>query len=123
MVVFGGGNEGIVDELHVYNTCKYQSVASAHLRSEKLCKNLSKVKFLSRPRKTAETAQPGRKMAAFSLNCMSEMCVSVREFVSEHGNASFVSQPGPAAQCFVDTFRPFTHPKEEKKMIQILFFP
>lgn len=26
MVVFGGGNEGIVDELHVYNTCKYCSV-------------------------------------------------------------------------------------------------
>ena len=23
MVVFGGGNEGIVDELHVYNTGKY----------------------------------------------------------------------------------------------------
>lgn len=23
MVVFGGGNEGIVDELHVYNTCEY----------------------------------------------------------------------------------------------------
>lgn len=23
MVVFGGGNEGIVDELHVYNTSKY----------------------------------------------------------------------------------------------------
>lgn len=22
MIVFGGGNEGIVDELHVYNTCK-----------------------------------------------------------------------------------------------------
>lgn len=22
MVVFGGGNEGIVDELHVYNTCE-----------------------------------------------------------------------------------------------------
>lgn len=22
MVVFGGGNEGIVDELHVFNTCK-----------------------------------------------------------------------------------------------------
>lgn len=30
MVVFGGGNEGIVDELHVYNTgkCSYQSPAS-----------------------------------------------------------------------------------------------
>ena len=25
MVVFGGGNEGIVDELHVYNTCKFMS--------------------------------------------------------------------------------------------------
>ena len=25
MVVFGGGNEGIVDELHVYNTGKYSS--------------------------------------------------------------------------------------------------
>lgn len=25
MVVFGGGNEGIVDELHVYNTCKFLS--------------------------------------------------------------------------------------------------
>lgn len=24
MVVFGGGNEGIVDELHVYNTGKWQ---------------------------------------------------------------------------------------------------
>ncbi len=23
MIVFGGGNEGIVDELHVYNTSKY----------------------------------------------------------------------------------------------------
>lgn len=23
MVVFGGGNEGIVDELHIYNTGKY----------------------------------------------------------------------------------------------------
>lgn len=23
MVVFGGGNEGIVDELHVYNTCEF----------------------------------------------------------------------------------------------------
>ena len=22
MIVFGGGNEGIVDELHVYNTCE-----------------------------------------------------------------------------------------------------
>lgn len=22
MVIFGGGNEGIVEELHVYNTCK-----------------------------------------------------------------------------------------------------
>lgn len=33
MVVFGGGNEGIVDELHVYNTgkCSYQSVASPAL--------------------------------------------------------------------------------------------
>lgn len=30
MVVFGGGNEGIVDELHVYNTgkCSYPSGAS-----------------------------------------------------------------------------------------------
>lgn len=25
MVVFGGGNEGIVDELHVYNTCEYSA--------------------------------------------------------------------------------------------------
>lgn len=25
MVVFGGGNEGIVDELHVYNTCKLKT--------------------------------------------------------------------------------------------------
>lgn len=25
MIVFGGGNEGIVDELHVYNTSKYYS--------------------------------------------------------------------------------------------------
>lgn len=25
MIVFGGGNEGIVDELHVYNTSKYCS--------------------------------------------------------------------------------------------------
>ena len=24
MVVFGGGNEGIVDELHVYNTGKFE---------------------------------------------------------------------------------------------------
>lgn len=24
MVVFGGGNEGIVDELHVYRTSKYR---------------------------------------------------------------------------------------------------
>ncbi len=23
IVIFGGGNEGIVEELHVYNTCKY----------------------------------------------------------------------------------------------------
>lgn len=28
MVVFGGGNEGIVDELHVYNTCKSTNVCS-----------------------------------------------------------------------------------------------
>ena len=26
MVVFGGGNEGIVDELHVYNTGKCQNI-------------------------------------------------------------------------------------------------
>lgn len=26
MVVFGGGNEGIVDELHVYNTGKYYCI-------------------------------------------------------------------------------------------------
>ena len=25
MVVFGGGNEGIVDELHVYNTGKFKN--------------------------------------------------------------------------------------------------
>lgn len=25
MVIFGGGNEGIVDELHVYSLCKYLS--------------------------------------------------------------------------------------------------
>mgnify|MGYP002714201527 CR=1 FL=1 len=24
MIVFGGGNEGIVDELHIYKTCKFQ---------------------------------------------------------------------------------------------------
>ena len=23
IVIFGGGNEGIVEELHVYNTCKW----------------------------------------------------------------------------------------------------
>lgn len=23
MIVFGGGNEGIVDELHIYKTCKF----------------------------------------------------------------------------------------------------
>lgn len=28
MVVFGGGNEGIVDELHVYNTGKIRTAAS-----------------------------------------------------------------------------------------------
>ena len=26
MIVFGGGNEGIVDELHVFNTCKSDTV-------------------------------------------------------------------------------------------------
>lgn len=30
MVVFGGGNEGIVDELHVYNTCKYKCRAQSY---------------------------------------------------------------------------------------------
>lgn len=24
IVIFGGGNEGIVEELHVYNTCEYR---------------------------------------------------------------------------------------------------
>lgn len=28
MIVFGGGNEGIVDELHVYNTGKIQQLIS-----------------------------------------------------------------------------------------------
>lgn len=28
MVVFGGGNEGIVDELHVYNTGKINIIAT-----------------------------------------------------------------------------------------------
>ena len=32
MIVFGGGNEGIVDELHVYNTSKYNlpTLSSRH---------------------------------------------------------------------------------------------
>jgi len=32
MIVFGGGNEGIVDELHVYNTGKF-AVDSGVLRA------------------------------------------------------------------------------------------
>lgn len=32
MVVFGGGNEGIVDELHVYNTGKSHRLHSAVMR-------------------------------------------------------------------------------------------
>jgi len=31
MIVFGGGNEGIVDELHVYNTGKYGHCGSPRL--------------------------------------------------------------------------------------------
>ena len=36
MVVFGGGNEGIVDELHVYNTGKSKSysLCQAHFEIE-----------------------------------------------------------------------------------------
>jgi len=33
MVVFGGGNEGIVDELHVYNTGKLYSPAFSRCAS------------------------------------------------------------------------------------------
>ncbi len=36
MVVFGGGNEGIVDELHVYNTCKSLALNSHSKLSEML---------------------------------------------------------------------------------------
>lgn len=28
MIVFGGGNEGIIDELHVFNTGKYQRLSA-----------------------------------------------------------------------------------------------
>ena len=35
MVVFGGGNEGIVDELHVYNTGKWGLIALALSSAEK----------------------------------------------------------------------------------------
>lgn len=33
MIVFGGGNEGIVDELHVYNTSKYICLLQSLYRS------------------------------------------------------------------------------------------
>ena len=29
IVIFGGGNEGIVEELHVYNTCKFINSSNA----------------------------------------------------------------------------------------------
>ena len=35
MIVFGGGNEGIVDELHVYNTCKSYFNFTALLQYQK----------------------------------------------------------------------------------------
>ena len=41
MVVFGGGNEGIVDELHVYNTGKelrpVRTVSSGKVKMAALC--------------------------------------------------------------------------------------
>jgi hypothetical protein len=36
MIVFGGGNEGIVDELHVYNTSKSYTQYSRHFSPETL---------------------------------------------------------------------------------------
>ena len=37
MIVFGGGNEGIVDELHVFNTSNLVSITSVpHLVAKKL---------------------------------------------------------------------------------------
>ena len=33
MVVFGGGNEGIVDELHVYNTGQWENISNMAVRS------------------------------------------------------------------------------------------
>lgn len=36
MIVFGGGNEGIVDELHVYNTGWFQTIFSQTPSSHRL---------------------------------------------------------------------------------------
>lgn len=43
MVVFGGGNEGIVDELHVYNTGKriIPAAVNMHRFSSLLAKNIT----------------------------------------------------------------------------------
>ena len=52
MVVFGGGNEGIVDELHVFNTGKSEVSRTSVLQDGGL---LLWFKFISRHRRTAHT--------------------------------------------------------------------
>jgi hypothetical protein len=68
MVVFGGGNEGIVDELHVYNTCKYSSAVTTDSRLIKLRKVFEKNRVKLWSPKTA-AARPGRKMASLLIVC------------------------------------------------------
>ena len=48
MVVFGGGNEGIVDELHVYNTGKDKNIPDISLLSSIVCYEIqNKFKIIS----------------------------------------------------------------------------
>ena len=48
MVVFGGGNEGIVDELHVYNTGKDKNIQDITLLNSIVCYEIqNKFKIIS----------------------------------------------------------------------------
>ena len=48
MVVFGGGNEGIVDELHVYNTGKDKNIQDISLLNSIVCYEIqNKFKIIS----------------------------------------------------------------------------
>jgi hypothetical protein len=96
MVVFGGGNEGIVDELHVYNTCKqffmFQCVRSRTLKK-------------GRGGRAAKSGWPGRSMLLLLLfnKLMEFFSLSIRMCLKIYSHKSVVRAGNkgrrPARMC------------------------